>query len=176
MTTVIVLALLLFFIYAIFNQSTAIKNWNTLIPNMQQDTTEFYDLVDDILVERKVPGIKTSRVTFKEGTLLSSSRLYLEVRRGDYTFHICGAPWGSGFFVSWWTREKDNPLSNLPFIGKAFKEVANTSTYYKLDTDAMFRSSVHQAVVSAIDKLTEVKGIRGLTELERTADLRMMPK
>lgn len=143
---------------------------------MQQDTTEFYDLVDDILSERKVPGIKTSRQTFKQGGMLSSSRIYLEVRRGDYIFHICGAPWGTGFFVSWWTREKENPLSNLPFIGKLFVEVANTNTYYKLDTDAMFRSSVHQAVVSAIDKLSEVKGIRRLTELERTADLRMPTK
>jgi hypothetical protein len=176
MTTVIIVIILGLFLYAIFNQSTAIKNWNTLIPNMQQDTTEFYDIVDDILSERKVPGIKTSRPTFNQGGMLSSSRIYLEVRRGDYKFHICAAPWGTGFFVSWWTRESDHILRNIPFIGKLFEVAVDPTTYYKLDTDAMFRSSVHQAVVSAIDKLTEVKGIRKLTELERTADLRMLPK
>jgi cell division protein FtsW (lipid II flippase) len=180
MGTIIFIVILVFILYALFSKSEAVKNWGTLVPNMQYDPGEFYELVEDILKERKIPGIKTDRRTFKEGGVLSSHRLYLEVSRGDFIFHICGAPWGTGFFFSWWVRKMDNPfenmLANLPFVGKAFSQSMDYNTYYKLDTDTMFRSSVHQCVLAAIDKLTEAKGMRGLTELERTADLRMIGK
>ncbi|MBK8483848.1 MAG: hypothetical protein IPL31_05760 [Saprospiraceae bacterium] len=180
MSTLIIVIIIGFILYAIFNRSEAVKNWSTLIPNIQHDSEAFYELVEQILKERKVPGIKTDRRTFKEGGVLSSHRLYLQISRGDYIFHICGAPWGNGFFFSWWMRKMDDPLGdmlkNLPFVGKIFASRIDYDTYYRLDTDMMFRTSVHQSVLAAIDKLTEGKGIRALTELERTADLRMIGK
>lgn len=180
MGTILFLAIFVTILYAIFNQSQAVKNWSTLIPNMQYDATEFYDLVEHILKERKVPGINTETKTLKEGGMMSAHRIYLQISRGDYIFHICGAPWGTGFFFSWWMRKMDDPLGNmlknLPFVGKIFAARIDYDTYYKLDTDMMFRSSVHQSILAAIDKMTEAKGIRGLTEIERTADLRMIGK
>jgi len=45
----------------------------------------------------------------------------MEVSRGDYIFHICAAPWGTGFFFSWWFRYKMNDIDQLlifiPFVG-----------------------------------------------------------
>jgi len=40
-------------------------------------------------------------------------------------------------------------------------------TYYTLDTALMFQDSVHSAVLEIMDEVTEGKGIRAMSELER---------
>ena len=44
-------------------------------------------------------------VEWPEGGLLSAKRLYLRVIRKEHVFDICGAPFGNGFFFSWWLGE-----------------------------------------------------------------------
>jgi hypothetical protein len=34
--------------------------------------------------------------------LLSAKREYLRIIRGKYSFDVCAAPFGTGFFFSWW--------------------------------------------------------------------------
>ena len=34
--------------------------------------------------------------------IASAKREYLRMQRGKYAFDICAAPFGNGFFVSWW--------------------------------------------------------------------------
>lgn len=180
MASFLFLIIVLFVLYSLFNKSETTGNWSHLFANMQHDPEDFYKLVEANLAERQVPDFKTDRKTFKQGGLLSYSRIYLEVSRGDFIFHICAAPWGTGFFFSSWTRKKENTigevLAKLPIVGGFFAALNQSDSYYKLDTDAMFKASVHQSILSAIDQLTEAKGIRGLTEMERTADLRSILK
>lgn len=163
--------IVLFVFFKLLNSSTPTANWSHLFVEMNQDPVSFYELVEEILVSREVPDIKTSRKHFKEGNFLSHTRLYLEVSRGDLIFHICTAPWGTSCFFSIWTRKKantlDDLLAKLPLIGNFFAQINQYDSYYKLDTDTMFRKSVHQSVIAAIDLLTETRGIRGLTELEK---------
>lgn len=160
--------------------SEAVGHWNHMFADMEQDSEEFYVLVEEILEDREIPDINTKRRIFKQGGVLSHQRLYLEVSRKDYIFHICAAPWGTGFFVSWWIREKlsdlDEILIKIPFIGPPIVKARQYKSYYKLDTDTMFRSSVHQSILGAIDGLTKAKGIRELSELERKPDLRAIIK
>lgn len=160
----------------ILSYSEATDNWRHLFADMEYDPEEFYTKVEQILEERQVPDIRIIRRMFKEGGILSHHRVFLEVSRGDYTFHICAAPWGTGFFFSWWVREKlseiDELLIKIPYIGLAWVKARQRSSYYKLDTDALFRESVINGIMETIDQLTEAKGIRGLTELERKPDLR----
>jgi len=178
-TTLIILAIIVYIAVRLLQKTEAIGNWSHLFPNMQQDPNSFYDLVEKNLLERQVPDFSSSRVTLNEGGILSHTRLYLEVSRGDYIFHICAAPWGTGFFFSWWVRQKlsdiDQLLILIPFAGPRIVKLRQYQSYYKLDTDAMFRKSVHQSVLAAIDQLTEAKGIR-ISELERMPDLRSMIK
>lgn len=176
MWTFLFFIIIVFAILSVLNKSEAIGNWSHLFPDMQHDPEEFYKLVEEVLQERKVPDVRTGRRTFKQGGFFSNQRIYLAVFRGDYIFHICAAPWGTGFFFSSWVRKSENNIEDLlvklPFIGKIIAKAIQYETYYKLDTDAMFRTSVHQSILAAIDRLTETKGIRGLTELERKPDLR----
>ena len=176
---VIIVTYIIYIIAKLFQKTEAVGNWSHLFPDMQQDPEEFYKLVEEILKEKQLPEIQTGRRMFYQGDVFSYNRLYLEVTRGDYIFHICAAPWGTGFFFSWWVRQKlsdiDQLLVLIPFFGSRIVKLRNYQSYYKLDTDAMFKKSVHQSVLAAIDILTEAKVIR-LTELERKPDLRTMIK
>lgn len=66
---------------------------------------EFYAAVEQALQPRQIPDLLTSRVDWKEGGLLSARREYLRVKRGKLAFDICAAPFGTGFFFSWWLAE-----------------------------------------------------------------------
>ena len=164
-----ILLLFVVFLTVLFSKrSEVIGQWNHLFPNMQHDPEEFYILVEECLKEWEIPDCKTERKNFHQGNLLSNQRLYLEVSRGDYIYHICAAPFGNGFFFSWWLKEVN------PFLQRFNIKTIKSHSYYKADTDATFRACVQQCVQSAVDRITEAKGIRGLTELERQPDLRSM--
>lgn len=174
--TIIFIILVIYIIARLMRESEAVGNWSHLFENLNIDTNEFYSSVENILKEKQIPDMKTGRENLSEGSMLSHNREYLKFKRKDYIIHICAAPWGEGSFFSWWLRQElsttDKVLGAIPFIGQTILKARQYKSYYKLDTDSMFRTSVHQSVMEAIDKLTEAKGVRGLTELERKPDLR----
>ncbi len=79
-----------------------ISHWSTLVENFQASPLAFYDAVEAALKRREIPATENSRVDYKEGGLLSAKREYLHVVREKLVFDICGAPFGTGFFFSWW--------------------------------------------------------------------------
>lgn len=95
---------------------TVISHWSTLVENLQGSPLEFYQSVEAALQRRQIPETKNDRVDYKEAGLLSAKREYLQVGRENLIFDICGAPFGTGFFVSWWLAEPKprlNPLLKL---------------------------------------------------------------
>lgn len=153
-----------------------ISHWNTMIEGLAASTRAFYDELDGALRQKQMSGIKTGRVLHKEGGLLSANREYFEIRRNDHVFHICAAPFGNGFFVSWWLGQRQGGLHGLllriPIVGPLFARFVAPMTYYKIDTAMMFQSLTHSAVLAIIDGLTSTHGVRGLTELERRPTVR----
>jgi hypothetical protein len=151
--------------------SIATSNWNHLFDDFQFSTQEFYKALETEIKRREIPDVKTKTLTLSEGGLLSKNRLYFEVKRKDYIFHICAAPFGTGFFISWWLREKTSfwqgILLKIPLIGDKIVERMQYKPYFVLDTANMFRSSVHQSILNVIDTVTQPKGIKALTELQR---------
>ncbi len=93
-----------------------ISHWSTLIENLQASPLEFYQSVETALQRRQVPETKNDRVDYKEAGLLSAKREYLHVVREKLVFDICGAPFGTGFFVSWWLAEAKPMLSPVARI------------------------------------------------------------
>ena len=159
--------------------ATVVSHWNHLVPGMQQSSNEFYAAVDRILKDEHVDDTKTERVNIAEGGLLSAKREYFQVRRKAHVFHICAAPFGSGFFVSWWLGEVRSgllaELSAIPYIGPVIAFVANAAkplTYYRVDTALMFQSVTHGAVLQALDEVIDAKGMRALTETEKKPIMR----
>ncbi|MGV7222186.1 MAG: hypothetical protein ACQ9MH_11710 [Nitrospinales bacterium] len=156
--------------------SSVFSHWNTLIQGLQASPKDFYTSVEESINKMGIPDVKLSRVDWKEGGMLSAKREYLQVRRKEYLFDICGAPFGNGFFVSWWLGEVQSGflyfLANIPIIGIIFRLFIRPMTYYKMDTANMFQSAIQSAVMEAVDGLTKAKGIRALSELERKPILR----
>jgi len=166
----IVFILIAVVLIAIFARTpvTIKSHWQTFLDGFQISTDEFYSLVNEGLKERQITHVDVAQESFLEKHILSAKRIYLRVTQDEYVFYICSAPYGTGTFVSSWLCIKDEMLINkIPIINKlAGKDRAN-KTFYQMDTEAMFRSAVHTAVIAAVDSMTEAKGKRGLTELER---------
>jgi len=200
-----------------------IGNWSTLIENFQASPKEFYVSVERAIESRQVPDIKKSRVDWKEGGLITALREYLRISREKLVLDICAAPYGTGFFVSWWLAElrpsaigptlvaigiavllydrlayfgfatavvytpiglilialllgilvNRSPGANwiryvlvIPLIGKMIERFFMPPTYYRMDTEAMFKASIEQSVKEVLNQMLQAKGLRALTELE----------
>lgn len=88
-----------------------LAHWHHLIEGLQTSSLGFYEALDQALQRRGVPDASGQRVDYREAGLLSAKREYLRVTRGGQAVDICAAPFGSGFFVSWWLGEaRPGPL------------------------------------------------------------------
>lgn len=140
------------------------SNWHQLFSNQKYSAQEFYNLVEMHVTALQIPDVKTSRVNLSEGGLFSSNREYLRITRKSFVFDICAAPFGTGFFVSWWlggtTSFLQGLIAKIPFIGSYLAKKAQQKTYFQLDNENMFRESIAYCVKVAVDKMTEGKATR----------------
>jgi hypothetical protein len=60
----------------------------------------------------------------------------------------------------------------IPVLGWLWDRLFLPPTYYRIDSASMFRAAIEQAVHEVIDQMTEAKGLRALTELEKKPILR----
>jgi hypothetical protein len=159
--------------------SEHLSHWYHLISGMQNSTNAFYTAVDEALRTHQLKDVKTERVEIAEGGVFSGKREYLQVRRREHVFHICAAPYGDGFFVSWWLGEVRSGLfamlASLPFVGFVFRLLAAAArplTYYRIDTALMFQSVTHGAVLDVLDRKINQGGLRALMGEERKPIMR----
>lgn len=153
-----------------------LSHWSYLLEDIKHSPQDFYAAVEGAVESRNLPDITISRVVWKEGGVFSASREYLRVQCKDIFFDICGAPYGNGFFVSWWMGEPPpgclTALTRIPGFGDYLQLFVRPVTFYRLDTRQMFQSSTHAAVLEVIDRITEVGGYRALTDAERKPVMR----
>lgn len=84
------------------SSDTVLSHWCKLFENVQIAPLEFYATIEQAVKRREVPNIAISRVDWSESGIFSARREYLRISRGRHVFDICGAPFGTGFFVSSW--------------------------------------------------------------------------
>jgi hypothetical protein len=152
--------------------NSILSHWYHLIEGFQASTQAFYTAIEQGVQARQIPKTKMSRINWRETRLFSAKREYLRVHRHDLVFDICAAPFGTGFFVSWWLGELESGwraiLAKIPLIGGLLARVAHRPfTYYTLDTAFMFQESVHNAVLEVLDAHLSSNGLRALPEAER---------
>jgi hypothetical protein len=85
--------------------ANVISHWHHPIENFQTSTMEFYTAVEQALKPREVPDYSVSRIDWREGGVLTARREYLRIGHGKLAFDLCAAPFGTGFFFSWWLAE-----------------------------------------------------------------------
>ena len=150
--------------------AAVLSNWRQLFPFFSLSAEQFYSTIEEMVKKHQMPNIKIERVDQKEKGLLSASRQYLRVRRGDLIFEICAAPFGTDFFVSWWLYETEGAMRSLfknTKFGDWLSNRAHSKTFFQMDTESMFRSCVHECVLEALDIVTQGKGVRQLTDSEK---------
>lgn len=163
----VVLAVLIGVGRALGAEAEVLRHWSHLIEGLEYSPQEFYYRLCDALQRRQIPSVTLRYAVFHEGAwLLSGQRLYLRIHRGEQHMDICAAPFGQGFFFSWWLVVPPGILRQIPVIGWIINALS-PATYFKLDTAIMFQTAVHAAVLETIDGITNAKGIRALTADER---------
>ena len=87
---------------AVASLDSVLSHWCKLFENLQMAPLEFYATIEQAVKRREIPNIEISRVDWSESGIFSARREYLRISRGRHVFDICGAPFGTGFFVSSW--------------------------------------------------------------------------
>ena len=155
-----------------------LSQWNTLIENFNASPQAFYAEVTKAIEKRQMPDAKISRISFNESHFLSSRREYLRIScENDFYFVVCGAPFGTGFFVSWWLLQPPagclvQLFSGFPLLSGLARAMVKPWTYYRMDTATMFRTATHQAVLEVVDAITQTQNLKMLPEAERKPVLR----
>jgi hypothetical protein len=220
-----------------------LSHWSKLIENFNTDSEGFYTAVDAALERRKIHDALTRHIQWSEGGILSPNREYFRIEGSGFAFDLCAAPFGTGFFFSWWLTKKRtewpglymiafvvatsfiywgtlravpylfhgvpafsalwvfqvlalNPfvllafsllvlfwlvamvarggfrgaeevMLGIPGVGWVYERWFAPVTFYRLDTAAMFRATVHAAVLEVIEDLTTKKGLRALAPEDR---------
>lgn len=153
-----------------------ISQWSQRIAGLSASPKEFFARVQEVIEEEGLEDITLSETEYNEGGMFSAKRAYLNVKRKDLSFDICGAPHGNGFFVSWWMRGKGPGffewLASIPILGWPLRLFMTPLTYYQVDTMSMFQSVVHQAVLTVVDEMTQTQGAQRLDDVSRKPVMR----
>ena len=163
--------------------TSVVSHWYQRFEGFSIEPKAFYDTLGRAIEKRKIPDSTMNQIECTEGGVFSAKRLYLRVDRKNHYFDICGAPFGNGFFISWWLIQKPAgcltgcllSLTPIPWLGGFAQVLLNMFspiTYYRVDTELMFQSAVHAAVLEVVDRITEARGIRALSETERKPIMR----
>jgi hypothetical protein len=94
-----------------------LSNWSFLIENLQASPMSFFQCVEAAIIKRSIPETESSRVDYMEGGIASAKREYLRIKRGKLIFDVCAAPYGNGFFVSWWLSKPRPAISLIAIAG-----------------------------------------------------------
>lgn len=100
-----------------------LSHWFNTLDGFQTSAMAFYESVRQAIERREIPKVEMSLVEWHESGMFSAKRAYLRVKREDYVFDICAAPYGTGFFFSWWLGQSLNinigsilAIVGVPFI------------------------------------------------------------
>src|SRR3954451_10826571 len=91
-------------------------HWHTHFEGFSTSSLDFYALVRDAVLRRKIPNLRLSEVEWYESGLGSGKRIYLRVSRENLNFDICAAPFGYGYFFSWWLSRIPRVLLDIGFL------------------------------------------------------------
>ena len=138
--------------------------WWSLFKDFSFSTIEFYDLLEKKIEIRKVPDLIMKRLNLNQGGIFSGRREYLRITRKGYSFDVCAAPYGTGFFVSWWFGSHTHITDNLgnSMGAKVLKNMAKPVSYYELDSRAMFMATIKDCISEAITSITAEQGYKAI--------------
>ncbi len=145
-----------------------LSNWSHYFDYFQFRSEDFYTQVTRHIRNRNIPNVYFDMHDRLESIAnLVNKRVYLRITTSGYIFDVCAAPYGNGYFVSWWLFEDTDFIKrfllNIPLIGR----IIYKKTLFQIDTETMFRTCIHLAIQDAIKEMSEAQGYRTLTDSEK---------
>lgn len=151
--------------------SPPVGHWHHHFDNLNYSSLDFYKLISEQVKAKEIPGVEFKLISYKEHGMFSMNREYLRITRNYFVFDICAAPFAKGFFVSWWLAKmptfREMMIYFIPILSRTRLRNAREQTYFEMDTETMFKDSIHKSVLEAIDMMTNAQGIRLLEKDER---------
>lgn len=83
-----------------------LAHWAALHEGLSASTQDYYETLEAAIERRSIPDVKIKRTEFSEGGMFSDNREYLRLVRHRHVVDVCAAPFGKGFFFSWWLSER----------------------------------------------------------------------
>jgi hypothetical protein len=77
-----------------------LNHWIEVAEGFSLSSQEFYDSLDQLVAQHKLPDLNCFRVEFNEGGIGSDKRIYMRIQRKQMAFDVCAAPHGADFFFS----------------------------------------------------------------------------
>ncbi len=146
---------------------TIAAGWQHFFDGFKFSPENFYNQVEEAIKAREITGFDVDRRSFVTSHALSSKRAYLRVSQWEYIYYVCAAPFGTGTFVSWRLCVRDERILNrIPILSKLLGKDRRNKTFYQIDTESMWSSAIHGAVLEVIEKIGTPNGVR-LSESER---------
>jgi len=147
--------------------SQLISHWSYYVEGQQFSSEQFYKEVGEEIGLRSPDATKVSTVELFQSHAFGDRRTYLRVRRKDLTFDVCAAPYGTGFFFSWWLIREENFLLRLirmiPFVGPWLIRLLWPITYFVIDNMLMFQEVVRTGVNQSINTFLTGAKLQPLT-------------
>lgn len=149
-----------------------LARWQTSLETAVCSPLEFYELVENSLIESALPNISFSQITRNEGGWFSARRIYLRIRYQRLYFDVSAFIIGDALIIAWWLHE-DAPgisdlLAEIPGLGFLLKNTARAATYFRVDYIEYFQRTVHASVLRIVDELCEENRLPLLLNEERT--------
>ena len=148
------------------------NNWSQYFDGMQFSTKEFYERLQNELSSYHVEDLEIETIELKQGNVISSRRLYLQVSWNQFKYDICFANFGTAAsFVSWWLwRYPPVPellIATIPVFGVYINKMLYPETYYRIDSANSFMAFAQSKVLKIIDELSQQQKIEALPKHER---------
>lgn len=97
-----------------------LNHWMDIAEGFSLSSQEFYNSLEQLIAEHRIPDMKCFRVEFNEGLPGTDKRIYLRVQRKLLAFDICAAPYGADFFFSCRTVAVPFPIQPWHLLVAAF--------------------------------------------------------
>ena len=145
-----------------------LKNWHHHFEDFQLSSGDLYSQIILEIKERKIPARKIGYAKYFEAGIFSARRRCLYIDYLRFSIEVSCIAFGTGYYVSWWLIEDDpSMVSNIPVLNDLLGKNPLFPSAYQLDIATLFHSGIHDAILHVLDKETEERGLRKMTERER---------
>lgn len=136
-----------------------LARWQAKLIGVDCSPMEFFEMVENAVIERELPDVSFSLVMRREGGWFSPRRMYLRIRCRKLYFDVSAFVVGNSLIVGWWLHQAlpgvADLFAELPGIGFILRKTTRAATYYAVDFIEYFQRAVHDSILRLIDDLTK---------------------